>query len=491
MNIKKMKNKSLTLNAILNTFKTLMGIIFPLITFPYISRIFQVETLGVYDFSSSLVSYFQQIAALGIATYAIREGSQCRDDKEKINTFINEIFTINVWSTIVAYVSLIIVLVIFRTSLNAYIYTIAILSTQILFTTIGVNWIYNIYEDFLAITCRTLLVQLLSLIGIFAFVKEPDDVNNYAAIVAFASSGVNLFNYFHIRKKFCRFRFVFDFNLKKHLKPILIIFSTSVAIMIYVSSDTIMLGVLTDDYEVGLYSTAVKIYTIVKNILAAVLMVLIPRFSILLNNSDKTEANALFSKVFNMLSMLVLPVTIGLFMVSKNVIYVISGTNYLPATTSLKLLSVAVTFSLYAFMFTQCILIPLKMESIVFKATLLSAIVNITLNFIMIPLWGGEAAALTTVFAELIIFIITFVASKKYICLHGVCRNMISVIVGCISIIVVCGLTESIIENLYLELVGAIVCSVISYTGCLFLLKNPYCIAGIKFVYKIVASKKQ
>lgn len=99
-----MKQKSLAVNAILNSIKTICTIIFPFITFPYVSRILHVDNLGIYNFCSSIISYFSLIAGLGINTYAIREGVKYRNCKERMSEFSSEIFTINVLSTVISYV---------------------------------------------------------------------------------------------------------------------------------------------------------------------------------------------------------------------------------------------------------------------------------------------------------------------------------------------------------------------------------------------------
>ena len=82
-----MKNKSLGINAVLNGIKNIMSVVFPLITFPYVSRVLQVENLGKYNFANSVNSYFILLAALGISTYAIREGAKYKGDREKYQNF--------------------------------------------------------------------------------------------------------------------------------------------------------------------------------------------------------------------------------------------------------------------------------------------------------------------------------------------------------------------------------------------------------------------
>ena len=95
-----MRQKSLGVNALLNGIKQCCSIIFPLITFPYISRVLGSDGYGKYSFSSSVTSYFILLAALGIYTYAIREGAKIRDNQKSINQFCSQVFSINVCSSV-------------------------------------------------------------------------------------------------------------------------------------------------------------------------------------------------------------------------------------------------------------------------------------------------------------------------------------------------------------------------------------------------------
>lgn len=124
--------KSLKINVLLNTLRSVLNIIFPLITFPYVSRILGADNLGIYNFSSSFVSYFILIAGLGINTYAIREGAKYRDNREEISNFSSEVFSINMLSTLIAYILLITILLLFK-NLQDYTICIIIFSIQIFF----------------------------------------------------------------------------------------------------------------------------------------------------------------------------------------------------------------------------------------------------------------------------------------------------------------------------------------------------------------------
>lgn len=119
--------------------KSILNLLFPLITFPYVSRILSVSGIGIYNFAGTYINYFVLMAGLGIATYAVREGAKYRDDREKIEEFSTQVFSINMIATVIAYILLFASLLIFK-NLSNYVSCILIFSLQILFTTLGTEW---------------------------------------------------------------------------------------------------------------------------------------------------------------------------------------------------------------------------------------------------------------------------------------------------------------------------------------------------------------
>ena len=213
-----MKKRSLGLNAFLNGLKSVLNMIFPLITFPYVSRVLSVNGIGIYNFSNTYISYFGLIAGLGIATYAVREGAKYRENKEEINKFVSQIFSLNMIATIVSYLLLVASLMIFK-NLHNYVSCILIFSLQILFTTLGTEWIYTIYEDYAYITIRSIIFKFISIILLFLLVRRPEDYLVYAGITVFAYVGSNLLNFIHLRN-FVHIRLTTKTNWQYHLKPI-------------------------------------------------------------------------------------------------------------------------------------------------------------------------------------------------------------------------------------------------------------------------------
>lgn len=191
--------KSIKVNALLNTIRQSLTILFPLITFPYVSRILGSYEFGRYTFSTSIVSYFQLFAAFGISTYAIREGAEIREDKEATTRLANELFTMGTITTVIAFAALALI-VFFNKKVSSYSSLIFIHSLCMIMTMLGLDWVNNIYEDFLYITIRYIVVQLIALVCIFLFVHDSSDVNIYCLIIVCGSYGGNLVNLFYVRR---------------------------------------------------------------------------------------------------------------------------------------------------------------------------------------------------------------------------------------------------------------------------------------------------
>ena len=465
-----MKEKSLRINAILNVVKQCCTILFPLITFPYVSRVLGADNYGKANFSITFVNYFFLIAALGISTYAIREGSALRNNKKELQRFTDQIFTINLISTFFSYLFLTIVLLTFN-NLQPYKLLICIGASGIIFTTLGRDWINTIFEDFGYLTIRYVITQSLSVLFILILVRASDGAYYYTWIVTIAQIIANICNIFYI-KKYVKLHITFHINWKKHLKPILILFANAIAISIYINIDITMLGLFKTDYDVGVYSVAVKIYSMVKQLINALIIVAIPRFSYLAVNNQIEKYEELGSKILNSIISILVPAVIGLCLLSKEVLLIISGSEYISGYYAMLILSISLFFAIIASFFAQGVLIPFRKEALLVKATLISAVMNIVLNLIFIPLLSYNGAAFTTMIAELGMCILCYKSIKGEVNFRIQKNTFFTVGLGCIMIFFVCTVLKFIIQNIIIYTFSSIIISVIFYGILLFLNKN-------------------
>lgn len=461
----------------LNSLQSILNLIFPLITFPYVSRVLSVEGIGKYNFANSIISYFVLLASLGISTFAVREGAKLRNDRKSISKFASRVFTINLTSMIFSYTVLFITLIIVH-DLHKYRVAILIFSIQIFFNTIGTDWIYTIFEEYGYITARNIMFKIISIILLFLFVRHSNDYLKYVSITVFASSGSYLLNFFHA-KRYCDIKIDINFNWKDYLIPILIIFASTVAIQIYVSSDTTILGFFEGDYIVGIYGTSVKIYQMVSQILMSMLVVTIPRLAMLMGQNKLREYNRTLKQLVNIMLFIVLPGIVGLFMTSKEIVLILAGNKYIRSVTSLQILCLAIFGSTLSTIFNQCALIPAKREKKTLISSSVSAVLNVAINFILIPLYSEIGAALTTVLSQFVMMFLNYCFSRDITGFifksKEVWHNLGTIILGCSGIVITCFLCQY-IPNYILQLFLKIFLSLIVYVVITLALKNTVAI---------------
>lgn len=474
---------SLAKNTILYTLKTICSILFPLITFPYISRTLSINGVGQYTFSASVISYFSLIASLGISTYAVKEGTKLRDDKNKINDFANQIFSINCISTIVSGILLIICLTVFH-SLQPYSVIILVLAIAIPMNTLGTEWLFVIFEDFTYITIRSIALQLISIFLMFCFVKTENDVIVYAAICTIASAGSNILNFIYARK-YIYHKINLDKRILTHLKPILILFSTTIASQIYINADSTMLGLFKGDYDTGMYSAATKVYNLVRTILTSVLSIILPRLTYIRYNEGYDKYISEFKFLTVGYVGVVVPASIGLASISKNIILLLAGDAFEKSYIVLIILCGALIFSTIGSYVANSVLIVFSQEKIILKATCVGAFFNIFANLFFILHYSYIGAAVTTVISEMIVFSIQLYFANKQIVVKGLLKDFIKTVVGCCFIVIIC----TAIGRLSLTITSTIVLSVslssIVYVALMVILRNTF----FAECFRVVVSK--
>lgn len=466
-----MQYNSIHYNAILNVIKQICTIVFPIITFSYVTRTIGAENYGKLGFVSSIMSYLNLIAVLGRNVYAVREGAKLRDREEDFALFASQIYTINVITALFAYFILI-VLYIFWPKLRNYSILVLIYSFPIIAGTIGKDWINTIYEDFRYLTIRYIIFQILSVALIFGFVKQQDDYLLYAGIIMFSACAPQFFNFFYVRKYGTIRLLQKEIGIKKHLIPMLVLFSSAIATSIYTNSDITIIGIFLNDYKTGQYSFSVSIYTMIKVAINAVIAVFVPRISNLLGNNRLDEYNRLLKSGFILVLTLALPSAIGLFMVSKEVTMLFGGEGYSEATISLKILCLSIPFSLLSSFLNSVILVPNCEEKYCLKTVIASAFINVFLNILAVPFLGIYGAAITTFIAEVFVFICFWKLGSAHCAGLFDIYGLISVIIPSVLIVFCCLAARRFFDGLLL-LIVSVISSCIVFLVFSVVLKNP------------------
>lgn len=469
-----MKKKSVALNSLIYAFKSVLGIIFPMITFPYVSNILGPTNIGKVEYANSITNYFIFLAALGIATYAIREGAKVKDDFEELSKLSTELIIINGVSSVIAYIGVLIICNI--SFFSEYALLIFINSFTILFTTVGMEWVYNIKEDFAYITLRYIVMQIISLVFLFVFVKSREDYYYYAIYIVMATVGSNIINVFCLRKHINIFK-KRKLNIKRHIKPVLLLFSISIAVNIFSNLDTTMLGIMKTETEVGIYQTGLKIDKIVTNVIAAISLVVFSRSSYLLKDGDLSE-NSEFKKLIKQFNSLIImvaaPLTVGLMAISVNLTKVFLSEEFVMSAYVLMIISWNVLLSAVGRIYGHQILVGTGNDRKYFLSTVMAILIDVILNLILIPYLGAIATAISTVAACLISNIYVIWCASKLTRVKEMIFSMSKYVAFSLPFLGISFLINYFDLMEWLKLILIIIICVVYYIAVLLLTKDKY-----------------
>ncbi len=452
-----------------------MSIIFPIITFPYASRILLPEGVGKVNFVNSIVSYFTIISLLGIGTYGTRESAKYRDNKEELSKRCSEMLAINIITCSIAYL-LYFVFIFVNPTLKDYRLYLIVASITILFSTFGIGWFYSGIEEYEFITIRTIIFQIISILLLYIFVKKKEDVLIYLLIGIISNVGSNVLNLIHSRK-YIHISFNRNLELKRHLKPIILLFSIALITSVYNTLDTSMLGFLSTDQQVGYYTAATKINRMVLTLVTAFSAVLFPRLSYYIKQNRIEDFKNLLNKNLSLIFMISLPCTIGLNVLSEQIILLISGPNFIPATPIMKLMNpIIIIISISNFIGSQ-VFIPLDKQKYTIIAVTFGSIINFTLNLILIPKYFALGAAIATISAETIVLFIQILNSYQYISFKSHFMELIQYIISVTIMGIVVKLISTIIESQLLSLIICIITGALTYYIALLALKHKLAVS--------------
>lgn len=407
------KEKSLKFNFVMNSLLTVSSIIFPLITFPYVSRILLPEGNGRISFAASIIAYFSMLAQLGIPTYGIRACAKIRNDKEELSRTVHELLIINIIMSLFVYFIFacsIYLVPRFREEKTLFIIT----SLTILFNTIGIEWLYKGLEQYTYITVRSIIFKFIALIATFLLVHQQRDYVVYAAISIFAASASNILNFINAYK-YIIVKPVGNYHIKQHLKPVCIFFGMSCATTIYINLDTVMLGFLKGNIEVGYYSAAIKIKTILVSVVTSLGVVMLPRASYYVEQGLNEEFMRITKKAINFVIHVAIPIMLFFIYFARESVFFLSGNEFAASILPMQIIMPTLLFIGLTNIMGIQILVPLGKEITVLYSEIVGACVNLTINFILIPRMASCGAAIGTLIAEIVVWIVQYMVLRNVI----------------------------------------------------------------------------
>ncbi|MDD3615293.1 MAG: flippase [Lachnospiraceae bacterium] len=396
----KSKNK----NFLYNLVYQVLIIALPLITVPYISRVLGANNIGIYSYTYSIVYYFMLVSMLGINNYGARTIARESHDKKRLSIVFKEIYGLQLSLTIVMTITYIIfvMLIPYPNKNIMFVQTVYLVTVAL-----DINWFFFGLEKFKITVTRNIVIKFLSFFLIIIFVRDKNDLVLYTLIMSFSALASQAFLWIFVKRELVKVKIDLK-NILKHIKPCVILFIPVIAYGVYRIMDKTMIGALVGNFDLGNYENAEKIINIPLSIVSALGTVMLPHMAKDLGNI-KSEIKETFELNF----FLVIPIIIGLLLISNDLSEILFGKEFSLSGQILKLLAPSILFSSIASVIRTNYLIPNEKDTIYLVSTVLGAVCNLFLNIIFIPKFGALGACIGTVSAEFIVMIFQVFATRN------------------------------------------------------------------------------
>lgn len=449
-----MSQSSIKKNFAYKSILTISTYLISFITFPYVARVLGVEHIGLVNFVDNTVNYFLLFATMGIGLLGVREIAAVKENKKSLEQIYSNILALNLLFTMV--------------SLGIYLFCIAAIpklrqydelfyigTGKILFTAFLVEWFFTGIENFRYITLRSILIKVFYVISVFIFVRDTSDYRLYFILTV----GVVVLNAFinqlYIRK-FVRIRWC-NIQLFKYIKPNITLGIYTLMSSMYLTFNVMYLGLVSDNTEVGYYTTAFKLYSVLLGFFTAFTSVMLPRMSSLLANGENARFQELVDRSCSVVATFCIPLILYGIILAPQIIYTLSGPEYEGAIFPMRIIMPAAFAVGMAQVLAIQILMPMKKDRVLLMASIIGAIVSLLINLLVVPYVASVGSAVVLLCSEMVVAA-TYVV---YVLSHRLARIPIRIVWEniCYSLpgVLVCWGCSRWIENEFVVVVCAVI----------------------------------
>ena len=386
----------------------LLVIILPIITTPYVTRVFSSDDLGTYGYYNSIVTYFILLATLGVANYGTKEIS---GNRKAIRKNFWGIYTLQLGATILSLTLYILLCLTFSLMQNPVAY---ILGLSLLSKGLDISWLFQGLEDFRKITVRNITVKLVGVIAIFLFIKSDSDLYLYVFLLTIFELLGQLSMWLPAREFIGKPHFDWEYA-KQHLKPVVLLFLPQIAISLYVTLDRTMLGALASTKDVGIYDQALKLVNILLTLVTSLGSVMLPRVSNLLSSGNHKAVNKMHEMSFLIYNLVIFPIMAGMLIINDDFVNFFLGKDFQDARYAIAIMILRMFFIGWTNIMGIQILIPHNKNREFMLSTTIPAVVSVGLNLLLLPKLGYIGAAIVSVLTESLVWAIQLFFTRSYL----------------------------------------------------------------------------
>ncbi len=395
---------SLKKNILYSTILTVSNYLFPLFTYPYITRILGVELIGTCNFVDSVISYYLLFSMMGINVIGIREIAKNKNNRSKLNEVFSSLFLLNTISTFVI-ILILAISIFFVPKFSDFKDLFFIGLIRVLFNYLQIEWFFKGTENFKFVTNRTIIVKIIYVLSVFILVNKSSDYELYyllTTLMVVVNAIINI--YYSKENVTIKLK---NINLRLYVKPFFVLGLYTLLTSMYTTFNVAYLGFITNNVEVGYYTTVTKLYTILISLFTAFTGVMMPKMSYLLSENKIEEFRNYINKAYEVLFAFSLPIIAICVVFASEIIYLLAGNGFEGSVSLLRIiLPLLIIIGIEQVLVMQ-ILMPLGKDKSVFLNSCAGAIIGIALNILLVPSLKSVGSALVWFSSEVTVLILS------------------------------------------------------------------------------------
>lgn len=466
----------------INSFRIISSLVFPLIILPYVTRVLQPLGFGKVDFASSIIAIFMMLSTLGIPTYGIRLVAQHRQNNNELSGNVKQLLLLQMIGIVICYLTFFICLF-FYAKMRDEKLLFLVLSLSIFMNGVGIDWFFSGMEEYGYITIRNVVIQMVSICLILLLVKKPSDYIIYAGISVFSSVGTNLLNLFYLKNRI-NWRVKITFNLLPHIKGSIVFFVLILIGTSLTKLESIMIGSLMNYQDVGIYAAANKIIQCAIGVFTGIGMTFLPTL-VELMKKDRDKFNDILGKSIDLVYFVSVPTCVALYILAPQLIDLVVGVKYHASIEPFRILVLIIYVVTLNTVVGNQILIATHKEIYAMIPISVLAVVSPIINYILIPLYGVNGAAMSLLITSLICAGVQLKLAVRINPIKLFTKNRVKYIIASIFM----ALCVMSFVNLKISLVFIILLSSVSYGFLLIIMKEYIMIEHIGKVYRFINFK--
>ena len=403
---------SIKKNIAYSSILTVSGYLFPLITFPYVTRVLGVNNIGICNFVDSVVYYFIVFSMMGVGKVGVREIARAKHSKAELDKTFSSLLSLNLLFTVFS-ILVLFICVGFVPKFQEYHQMFYIGAAKILANSLLIEWLFTGLENFKFITVRSILVRALYVIAVFIFVRNPEDYIVYfllTTLMYVVNSAINVF----YSRRFVKFSLK-HISVSSFIKPFMIIGFYIILTNTYTTFNVTYLGLVRDTVEVGYYYTATKLYSIIMSLFTAFTGVMIPRMSSLLVEGKENEFKRLTKQSVDVLFAFAMPLILISEICAPQIVRIIAGEGYGGSIVPMRIVTPLMVVIGYEQIIILQMLMPLKKDSAILINSMIGAAVGLSANLLIVGKYGAVGTSIVWVVSELAVLASAQCFIDKYV----------------------------------------------------------------------------